>query len=283
MIVSSALQNRSRSWFFYIFFLIQFILFSGCNVFDPLDNPSGDEDLLSAARACLDQGDYECARRYYEQLSADSNDSMHSELAFTTLDENAIGLSGILSALGGGNISGGKLFTLLANHIGTTASTEKRSALYGAFKRTQYINGSQMRGLVRFITSITLLSHLLAEVRGNGGLATFDKGDIVSNEESCKNSALANCSTNCSALLPAGTVISNAFETSNFTGSVNLSMISALVSQISTALNSELLASGKFSSGSLSFASQLSNPLYAPSTSPACFSYLLITNGLGDQ
>jgi len=263
------------------FFCILF--FSGCNIFDPFDNPSEDEELLSAARACLDQGDYECARRFYGQLSKDSSDEMHSELAFLTLDEHALGLGGILSAIGAGDVSGGKLFTVLANQIGPSGTAAKRAVLYGAFRRTEFIRYAPLRGLVRFITSTALLSNILAETRLNGGQALFEKDDIVTSPQACIDGGIGGCAGgSCGAKLIAGPDITNVFDAASFSGEVSLKMIRELILQLSTALSSELDSGGKFSSGPLAFAQVLSNPLYSPSVSPNCFSFLLITNGLGD-
>jgi hypothetical protein len=58
---------------------------SGCNVFSVLDSPSGDAQLISAARACFDQGDFACARDNYSKLSDSSADIRASEEAFLAL------------------------------------------------------------------------------------------------------------------------------------------------------------------------------------------------------
>ena len=56
------------------------LVLQGCvNIFDPLDSPSGEAQLLSAARACFDDGDFACAREFYGKLG--SNEDAIAELA----------------------------------------------------------------------------------------------------------------------------------------------------------------------------------------------------------
>ena len=42
---------------FIVIFLSLLAAASGCNLFDPLDSPTSDAQLISAARACFDRGD----------------------------------------------------------------------------------------------------------------------------------------------------------------------------------------------------------------------------------
>ncbi|MBI3534419.1 MAG: hypothetical protein HY072_02890, partial [Deltaproteobacteria bacterium] len=61
------------------------------NVFDPIDNPSGDAQLLSAARACFDKGDLACAKDNYGKITGTTDaEYAAAETAFTILEENGV-------------------------------------------------------------------------------------------------------------------------------------------------------------------------------------------------
>src|SRR5262245_33958624 len=102
-----------RAWVGLIFFL-----FSGCfNLFSFIDSPQGDAQLISAARACFDRGDYPCALQYYQQVSASQADTARSEEALIILAQNGVGMSAFISAYGNSSSSGGQFITRLAGKI----------------------------------------------------------------------------------------------------------------------------------------------------------------------
>src|SRR4051812_4388213 len=94
-------MNPSQSTAFSCLFGASLILsIAGCNLFSPLDKPSGDPQILSAARACLDRADYGCALDFYEKLSAESNDIKLVEEAYAILDQNGAGFGAYAVSFG---------------------------------------------------------------------------------------------------------------------------------------------------------------------------------------
>ena len=82
-------------------FLVGLILFIfsfqlGCNTFEFMDSPGDDAQYLSAARACLDGGDIQCAIDNYQKLSNDQADIKASELVFVTMESAGLGMSAIM-------------------------------------------------------------------------------------------------------------------------------------------------------------------------------------------
>ena len=65
-------------------------LLTACNLYGGLSKPANDEQYLVAARACLDRGDYACAKENYQALSTNYNDVRISETGLTTLAETRI-------------------------------------------------------------------------------------------------------------------------------------------------------------------------------------------------
>jgi len=251
------------------------------NVFDPIDSPSGDAQLQSAARACLDEGDYECAARLYGEMSDGYSDVANSEEAFLLLDQNGLGMTGIMEAIGEDDSSGGQVINALVERIYKSGITTSREDIFKALIKANSINQNELRGLVRMMGSLALLAQLLHETKQNLTTENFLKTDIVSNAATCITGELAGCLAGCTARLAAGNYVD--FDTATeLNGGPTLYMIQALVLQLDKALGStELNGGGKFSSGTLSFAETLKSAEYGPDTSPGCYSYLLISNGLG--
>ena len=235
---------------------------SGCNLFDPLDTPTNDDQIISAARACFDQSDLVCAKEYYNKLASDS-DVRNSELAFAALDENGIGMSVFLGAFGSGGSGAG--ISALASRLAVINKNNSatRIAFYQAYQKAGLIKSAGLRGLVRFTTATAIASEILSE--GAGINQKLDKSDYVSSPTGCAALTTTTCatSTNCDAassgFLSAGSNI-NYDSTTEAVLQTNptIGMLNGAFTQIQTALgSSEIGASGKFGSGSGSLATSL--------------------------
>lgn len=250
-----------------------------CNAFDSLDTPTNDDQILSAARACFDEGDLECARGWYQKLSSSESDVRASEEAFLTLDQSGAGMSVFIGAVGEGSNGGGSL-TALANRLSSGAGEARRLAIYTAYKRVAEINNAELRGFVRFVTGFALAASVLAEVTGANG--SLEKSDLVQTPSACAN--LATCAADCTATtgttLAAGATLDlvNAPTSQTLSGTHHLGMIDGAIDAVFYALVSELAASGKYSTGLGSFADVLR---LADPNQNECYRYVLINNGVG--
>jgi len=170
---------------------------TGCNLYSFMDQPGSSEQYLSRARACLDKGDYACARENYAKVSGDALDNAKSEEAFAILAQEGIEIGDFYSALTATSDSGGSGASInaLANHIATLSPGEaKRKALFQAFQLAASIsNGStELRGLTRLVTSMSLMAELLAETAGNDGL---DSSDYINDPAACASATCGSFST----------------------------------------------------------------------------------------
>ena len=91
-------SSSIRSSFIRVGLICVLPFLSSCNLTEKIDNPRGDAQILSAARACLDLGDYECAFKYYSKLSNDVGEVKGTEIAFATLDKIGLGLGAFLKS-----------------------------------------------------------------------------------------------------------------------------------------------------------------------------------------
>ena len=139
-------MNRNLKNFLFFVLMVGVSILPSCNFFSVIDSPGGDTQLISAARACFDQGDFTCALDHYSQLSDSESDVNHSESAFTILHENGIGMGQFMTAFGTGSSGGGKVLTDLANLVASDASQTKRTAVYEAYKKIDSINQSELKG-----------------------------------------------------------------------------------------------------------------------------------------
>jgi len=269
--------------------LLAISIFSiSCNIYGFLDNPSGDEQLLSAARACFDDGDLDCARDLYQKLSNNVADVKNSEEAFEILDRNGASMSVFIQSFGSG--SGGSGLTTLSNKLTSQASESTRINIYTAYKKIENISNTSLKGLVRFVTAITLTAELLAEDAVNG---IFDANDLASDATTCKAQTTVGClaSASCdiasaSHQLAHGASVDLGENTSDFvdlSGTPTLSMLHAAIQEVDYALNTEIGAGGKFSSGTGSFSSDIISTT-APTTAALarCYRRILLSLGVGE-
>lgn len=168
--------------------LVSTIALSGCpNVFDPLDNPSGEAQLLSAARAAFDRGDYSEARELYGKIPG--NETARAEEAFVTLDEEGLGTSALVIAIAGAQDgSVGEILTRLAESAasaGTAPGTTKRTALTNAYRSIAQITNTDLRGFVQFVIGMAIAAELLAEQTGVAADKIFNKSDFAATGTTC--------------------------------------------------------------------------------------------------
>lgn len=167
---------------------------TSCNVFDPLSNPGGDEQLLSKARACLDQADYECALEAYGEMSSDQADVKASEEAYTLLTQHGGGFKGFATSFG--TSPDGKGLSLLANQMVSGAGEARRLAIHQAYKKHELINISNspgLKNLVRFLGATALAGEILAEIAGEDGV--FKASDFVTSPSTCNLTVCSNPAT----------------------------------------------------------------------------------------
>lgn len=159
------------------------VAMSGCNMYSFIDEPKTDDQLLSAARACLDRGDVACAKTNYEKISGTSlEDVVASEYALTILEEHGLGMNVFLGILTDLKVDG-SLLNKLVERI-KEPSVEKRLVLQGALQKTKKIQNKELRGLIRILTSLAIASEILAEDAGSDG--KLQASELVRNPTTCK-------------------------------------------------------------------------------------------------
>jgi hypothetical protein len=257
---------------------------AGCNIYSPIDKPSGDPQLLSAARACLDRADYACAVENYQKLSASQADVAASEQAFTILAQNGAGFGTFASTLGSG--ATGASFTKLAEALTSGAGQAKRVAIYSAYQKVTGITDPTLKALTRFLTGAALASEIMAEA-SNGGI--LRKTDLARGAGCTAGASGTACAVNpaCSAPtqdnIPAntGTAASGDITQTAPSGTTpNLDQLYTSIKEALTGLNG-LGASGTFASTSTLFTGITGNP--APGTiGAACFRASLLDQGIGE-
>jgi hypothetical protein len=257
--------------------------FAGCNLYSAFDKPSGDEQILSKARACFDQNDFDCARSYYAQLSTSYADVRASEEAFMILAENGATMAAFMETFGSGG--SGQGLTELAERMAPGNITKRRNIQDAYKKFTDYTTGSyatdSLRQLVRYVTATALAAELLAENIPEGGALT--KNLIVTNStcsaNACNITGDANCDKASSSVLGDGNG-SNPTILADLSGTVTLEHFKAAMSEIYTALES-LAAAGGFSTGSKGLADSLDGLNITNNLESRCFRRSLLEQGIG--
>lgn len=265
-----------------------------CNVFAPFDSPTGDAQLISAARACLDDGDFRCAADYYGRLSGSSGDVAASETAFALLDRAGADFGSFSKAFVSDNrSSAGKVLTALAEtlSLNVTPGASVRQAVLAAYKYALEIKAPELRGEVRFIAAIWLAAATLAEDAGAPGL--LKATDIAANPATCNQQPLSSCngSTACSnpgsKKLVTGPKITDldTATSAQFGGPPSFYMIRAAMHKVSLGVN-EMGTGDVFGM----FFDQLTAPdieSHLPVDNDSkfdspCFRWGLITGGVGE-
>ncbi len=184
---------KINSLLFGFLFLLTLSTTLGCgaNLFGGLSKPSSDPQILSAARAALDQGNYQQASDLYQQLSSNSNDFKVSELGLTQLAQGSLfSYSDLIVALGTGGGTGDantlvNLINVLAQR--NLATTGSRGSLLTIYRNQASIADPVLKGWMQFIVATTMFNDLLAAAAKN---SSFVAADLVANPTVCKT---ANC------------------------------------------------------------------------------------------
>jgi hypothetical protein len=195
------------------------------NLFKGLSTPEGDEQLLIAARGCMDRGDYNCALEYYQALSSSYGDVKVNETSLAKLaNANIFKMSDLIGALGSSRGDGAS-FTTMANTIASrgVANATNRLLIQTTFADNNAIVNPKLRAFSKFISSISMVNAVLAEVAGTDQILTAS--DIVANPTACKSAAgnacanpvdpaFSNCAKPASSNVVVGTALTNGLEAS---------------------------------------------------------------------
>jgi hypothetical protein len=171
----------------FVFATTALINLSACNMLAFMDKPSGDVQLLDAARSCLDKGDYSCALEYYQQLSGFVDEKI-SETSLTNLaNSNIFKMSDLIESLGSGT-GGTSSFSFLAETLATRGKTTSadRLTIQKAYADAANIQDSTLKSYMQFISALIMTNHLLASAVGADGKLTAS--DIVSSPTACNTS-----------------------------------------------------------------------------------------------
>lgn len=148
---------------------------SGCpNIFDPVDSPHGDAQILSAARAAFDKGDIAGARELYGKIS--TNQSAISDLVFVDLDGCGATIGAFASALVHGIDSTGLMLTIMAEHMASLHGTTCLATLLQAYKNSLTITDPDLLGFTSLMASIAIAGEVVAHNTGvqDGTLSIAD-------------------------------------------------------------------------------------------------------------
>jgi hypothetical protein len=247
---------RSR----YFTLLLWIPLFSGCNIFGPLDTPSGDAQILAAARACFDQQDYSCATRYYSQLSSSSDQAVAEDI-LATLADNGATAGVFINAVLESSSNGGKLITKLAGSLTAYSGQTSRISLFHAFQKYSHISNNHLKNLMRFLASLSLISEILAETSTHSGI--YQSTDLVLDPTHCNDTDIATYPTACNAALNSKLVTGSAIPSLDkatdldLYGSPSLFMLNGGILQMEDAIT-QLGAGSKISDSTSSFVSTMS-------------------------
>jgi hypothetical protein len=244
---------------------VALISLSGCNLWGGLDGPSGDAQILSAARAAFDQGDYQLAIQLYGELSSANADVGLSETAYADLTQAGASMQAYAGAFGKGDTAIGPAITSFAEGILKVGSGQAtRVAIWQAFNKQQNIANPQLKALVRFLGSLSFAAEILAETSVDG--STITTADLNNGRVSISATAFPS-SGNGVALggsFPASTGAATLTDVNVATPTYN--MFNAALTEI--ILDIAVLGdSGTFGTSTLSFAQELTGTNFP--TSPA--------------
>jgi hypothetical protein len=152
-----------------------------------MSSPGTDVQYISAGKACLDQGDYDCAAKNFAKVSPSDVNDQAQDTAYMLLDQNGADFAGFVDAFVGDGKGGGGGLTSLGTHIsqkGGASGEAKRVALANAVVQSQNITGNpSLKGLVQFLTATALSGEILSELAGSDG--SIPKTAIALNPTAC--------------------------------------------------------------------------------------------------
>jgi hypothetical protein len=166
----TTIQNR---WCVF-FFVAVASMANSCNLWSGLDSPSGDAQLLSAARGCFDRGDYTCATEYYQALSNSQADVKTSETILMQLAQNGfLSISDLVASLGSGRGNGTTIVNI-ANKLVVRGNTTgaNRTTIQSLYTQAETITETNLKGYTKFMVAFAMLTQTLASAAGGDGLIT---------------------------------------------------------------------------------------------------------------
>jgi hypothetical protein len=251
---------------------------NGCNLLSSLDSPSGDAQILAAARACFDAGNFTDASNYYLKLSNGSNDARYADLAFEALAQNGLPASIFMSAVASSSGSIGSLITQLAGQLSYHASVTTRLGIFQAYQAAWNIQNTQSQGVLRFITSLALVAEILSENAATPGI--YKQSDLVDNPGTGAGSCAAS-TANCAGKMTGGShfTLVQTTPTSSFSGTPTLSMIQAGITEMAA---SGLQITGSLSSSATVLSTTTTSATIDNTTKEKAFRGALITLGIGN-
>lgn len=167
--------------------------FACVNVFDPIDNPHGEGQLLSAARAAFDKGDVATARELYGKVG---NETATAELTFVDLDACGADIGAFASALSKASDNSGNpgiMLTVMAEHMNRQASSTCFANLLTSYKTARSITDPSLRGFASFLAAIAIAGEVLASNDGIAADGLLQQADLYGTPSTCVASC-AGCS-----------------------------------------------------------------------------------------
>lgn len=169
------------------------------NIFKGLSTPEGDEQLLVAARGCMDRGDYNCALEYYQALSNNFGDVKVNETSLAKLaNANVFKMSDLIGALGSSR-GDGTSFTTMGNTLASrgVANATNRLLIQQTYTDNAAISNTKLKAFSRFLSALSMLNIVLAEVAGTDQMLTAS--DLVADPGVCKAANSTTCATTAAA------------------------------------------------------------------------------------
>ncbi len=266
-----------------------FILSSCVNLFDPFDSPSGDAQIMAAARACFDKKDYECARELYAKLT--SNETARAEEAFMILDQDGLGTAALVRAVA--SAEGATLGGILTNMVEAAApgaGAAKRTRLVAAYRKLAGITNSTVRGFTQFVVGLAIASEMLAEQTGVQSDYIFNKIDFANGGASCvvgggTCSGDANCG-NAAGGLAAGVAtdgddLTDADYTTYGSATVSAATLSSVNNALTAAINGLNLIGVAAGASSFDLLSEITTSGFSPAVADDCYRAAILETGVG--
>ena len=230
---------------------------SSCNLYDSLDKPSGDQQLLAYARSCLNRGDYVCAQDAYAKLSNSMSDIRINEQGITTLAQNNLfSIQDLISVLGDGTGSGASIRNLAELIAGRSrANAANRQIIQSVYSSAANINDSSLRAYLRFISATAMFAAVLGAAAEGDNVISLN--ELAATGATCKLTSTT-CAASATCDAPVGTSLANFAASvslntaSDWTGAVTLDHITEAATQADAAVT---VLTGTTSSNSGLFAS----------------------------
>jgi|GEM_PF-3743056 len=216
-------------------------LLTSCNLYGGLSSPSNDEQHVSAARACLDHGDYSCALEHYRAISDAYADVRINETSLTQLAQAQVfSIADMIASIGTSLGSGNTLISMTE----LVASRNVMNAANRAMIQRTYANNDlisnqnpKLRAFSKFISAVAMFNTLMASAVGPDGKLTAS--DLAVGGTACIGDAsLVQCAA------PGGTnlIDTNGSEPANmgasgWENSPSVDMVWTALSDASTEIN----------------------------------------------